>query len=129
MTESDREDDKRRYARFPNHKLSITVARPGIKGIFRPNPSAGCLDFSRTGLQFESDQSMNIGDHLLVDITLDDIELREIATEVISCHETEPGRQCYGAKFCFDHPEMKKDQVFNRLLLIEQKLRDDCGSD
>ena len=74
-------------------------------------------------MQIESDQALTVGDRLLVDIELDDLALHELAMEVSSVHETGPGSWCYGAKFCFDHPRMKKDQVFHHLLMFEERLR------
>lgn len=129
MTQPDSDEDQRRYARYQNHNLAISVARPGITGLFKSNPSAGCLDFSLSGFQIESDQALSLGDRLLVDIELDDLQLRELASEVTSVHDAGTGRWCYGAKFCFDHPRMKKDQVFHHLLMFEERLRGDSDPD
>ena len=127
--DQDSGDEKRRYTRFPNHQLNITVARPGIKGIFRANPTAGCVDFCRTGLQIESDQKLEVSDRLMVDISLDDLALQDLPAEVTACHETSKGRYCYGLKFCFDNPLMQHDRIFHYLLLFEEKLRSDAIED
>jgi hypothetical protein len=113
--------EKRRYARFENHSLSVAVARPGIRGIIRSNPTAECLNFSRTGLQFDCPQELNEGEKLIIDIAVDGINLNELKAEVVSKLKTATGDWCHGARFCLE--EIKKDNVFHSLLLIEHRLK------
>lgn len=115
--------EKRRYQRFENQSLSLDIARPGIKGIIRTNPTAECLNFSRTGLQFDCTQELNLDEKLVIDISVDDIVLRDLSAAVVSCKETEAGSYCYGARFCLEQSKMKKETIHRNLLRIEEKLK------
>lgn len=114
-------EDKRRYERFENPSLSICVARPGIRGMLRSNPTADCLNFSRTGLQFDSPKQIAVGEKLLIDIEVDDIALEDLAAIVISCVKTDSGDWCHGARFCLE--DTKSAGVFRDLMRIEAKLK------
>ncbi len=114
-------EEKRRYTRFENRSLSVAVARPGIRGIIRTNPTAECLNFSRTGLQFDCRQELNEGEKLVIDIAVDDLCLNELRAEVVSKLQTATGDWCHGARFCLE--EIKKDDVFHGLLMIEARLK------
>jgi hypothetical protein len=113
--------ERRRYARFENRSLTVTVARPGIRGIIRSNPTAECLNFSRTGLQFDCLQELNEGEKLIIDIAVDGINLHELKAEVVCKLKTATGDWCHGARFCLE--EIKKDNVFHSLLMIEDRLK------
>jgi len=54
-----RTEEKRRYKRYQNHSLSVDLSRPGIRGLIRTNPTAECMNFSRTGMQFDCPRSLN----------------------------------------------------------------------
>jgi hypothetical protein len=114
--------EKRRYTRFENRSLSVTVARPGIRGMIRSNPTAECLNFSRTGLQFDCPQELREGEKLVIDIAVDGINLRELNAKVVSKQKTANGDWCHGARFCLE--EIKKDNVFHTLLMIESHLKE-----
>ena len=115
--------DKRRYRRYENRSLTVDIARPGIKGIIRTNPTAECLNFSRTGLQFDCGQYLKVDEMLVIDIAVDDIELRDLSASIVTCKQKDDGEWCYGARFCLEKPKMKKDSIHRNLLRIEEKLR------
>lgn len=114
-------EEKRRYERFENHSLNVAVSRPGIRGLIRTNPTADCLNFSRTGLQFDCPQKLEPGENLLIDIEVDDIDIHDIKAEVVTRKETSSGDYCHGVRFCLE--DVKRDDVFRALLLIEDKLK------
>ncbi len=114
-------EEKRRYERFANHTLKVDVSRPGIRGLIRTNPTAECLNFSRTGLQFDCPQKLEPGENLLIDIEVDEINLNEIKAEVITRQNTVSGDYCHGVRFCLE--DVTRDDVFHHLLLIEDKLK------
>ena len=116
-------DEKRRYPRYSNHYLSLSVARPGIRGIIRTNPSAECMNFSLTGLQFDSPEQLTPGEKLLLDIEVGDVELHELHGEIVSSIETDGGNWCHGVRFCLEDAQMKKNEIHHALLLIEDKLK------
>ena len=114
-------EEKRRYERYQNPLLSICIARPGIRGMLRANPTAECLNFSRTGLQFDSPKQMAVGQKLLIDLQVDDIALEDLKAVVVSCVKTESGDWCHGARFCLE--DTKSNGVFRDLLRIEAQLK------
>ena len=114
-------DEKRRYERFVNRSLSVAVARPGLRGIIRTNPSAECLNFSRTGLQFDCHQELRTGEKLVIDIEVDGISLNDLKAVVISKVQTESGDWCHGARFSLE--DVRKDRVFHSLIMIEDRLK------
>ncbi len=117
--------EKRRYKRFHHHALRVTVTRPGIRGFILADPTGDCLNFSRTGLQFDSHTELSPGEMLLVDIEIDEIHLQELKAEVITkvAGPNESGTElwCHGLRFCLE--EAKQNEVFHRLLLIEDRLK------
>jgi PilZ domain len=116
-------DERRHHERYDNEQLVLNVARPGIKGFLRLNPTAECLDFSLAGLQFASEQVMQPGEALVLDLCVYDIELMEIYGEVVSCTQLDNGLWCCGVKFCLEDKRMKRPGIRHRLLQIEDKLR------
>ncbi len=115
--------ERRRHERYDNEQLVLNVARPGIKGILRLNPTAACLNFSLAGLQFGTEQAFEIGERLILDLCVDDIELTELMIEVRSCKLEESNMYCCGVSFCFDNKRMQKPEIRHCLLKIEDRLR------
>lgn len=122
MTET-RVSEKRRYARYPNSSLSIAVSRRGLGNIFRANPRANCLNFSRTGIQFDSSHELKDGERLLVDAQVQDIEVDDLLATVVSRQPLPDGGWCYGARFCLEDPAMNRDRIYHDLLRIEAILK------
>jgi len=58
-----------------------------------------------------------------VDITIDDIELHDLAAVVVSRQVQENDTWGCGVRFCLEEPGMKKDEICRNLLLIEEKLK------
>lgn len=116
-------DDRRHNERYNNERLVLNVARPGIKCFLRLNPTAECLNFSLTGLQFTSEQVMQTGEALVLDLCVYDIELMEIYAEVVSCTPEGDDLWCSGVKFCLQDKRMQHPDIRHRLLKIEDKLR------
>lgn len=114
--------ERRKFERFKNSSIVINVARPGITGFFRLNPTAECLNFSLSGMQLETEQRLNESERLIIDIFVDQIELHELDAEVRSCKKTDQGYRC-GINFCLDEKRMQRADVRRALLLIEDKLK------
>ena len=116
-------DERSHYERYASEQLVLNVARPGIKGLLRLNPTADCLDFSLAGVQFASEQVMQPGEALVLDLCVYDIELTEINAEVVSCTQLENDLWCCRVKFCLEDKRMKQPDIRHCLLKIEDKLR------
>ncbi len=117
------DEERRRHPRYPKGSLELKVARPGIKGILTLNPDAECLNFSGTGLQFESDRRFKVGERLVVDLSVFDVALHEINAIVMSVKEEADGIRCCGVRFCLEDRPMQKPKIMHALLQIEDKLR------
>lgn len=115
--------ERRRYPRYERADLVLTVARPGISGFLRLNPTAQCLDFSITGLQFGSDQTFQIGEKLILDLSVYNVSLDEIPVYVVKSQQEPGGIWCTGVRFCFDTKRMRSPKVHRSLLQIENRLR------
>jgi hypothetical protein len=116
-------EERRQNKRYANPALNVDIARPGFTGMIKDNPTAECVNFSLSGVQFDCVQKLKANEKLLIDIELDDIALQELVAEVISYLELEDGTWCYGARFCHESVEMKKSEVQHGLLRIEDKLK------
>lgn len=114
-------DEKRRYERFSNTTVSVQVSRPGIRGFIRSNPEGDCLNFSRTGMQFDCRQPLESGEKLVLDIEVDEILLQDLNAEVVTRQKTDTGAYCHGVRFCLE--DVSKDKVFHCLLQIEDRLK------
>ncbi len=125
-SESDNEDRRKhtRYDQDDDHPgLELNVARSGIAGFLKLNPTADCMDFSVSGLQFGSNQQFKIDEKLRIDIRAQDVELKEINGVVVESKEIEPGMFCTRVRFCFLERRMKNPRIMHALLGIEDKLR------
>ena len=101
------EEERRRHPRYAKGSLELKVARPGIKGMLTLNPEAECLNFSRTGLRFESDRRFSVGERLVVDISVFDVALHEVNAIVMSVKEESDGIRCCGIRFCLEDRPMQ----------------------
>lgn len=119
------ESERRRHPRYPKGSLELKIARPGIKGILTLNPQAECLNFSRSGLQFECDRQFTVGDRLVVDLHVFDVDLNEVNAVVMSVRDRDrgQGQRCCGIRFCLEDRPMQKPNIQRTLLQIEDKLR------
>jgi len=115
--------EKLRNARYEELSLELKVARRGIVGFLRLNPTADCLDYSQTGLQFGSDQEFKIDEKLVLDLRVRDMELDEINAVVVECEQLDSGLYCTRVKFCFLDTHMKNPRIIHALLQIEDRLR------
>lgn len=107
----------------PELNLELTVARRGIVGFLRLNPTADCLDYSQTGLQFGSNQEFKIDEKLVLDLRVRDMELDEINAIVLECEQLDNGLYCTRVKFCFLEKHMRNPRIMHALLQIEDRLR------
>ena len=119
--------ERRKHTRYDQGEeplsLELNVARSGIAGFLKLNPTADCLDFSVSGLQFGSNQKFKVDEKLRIDLRAQDLELREINGVVVESNETEPGSYCTRVRFCFLERRMKNPRIMHALLGIEDKLR------
>lgn len=128
MTSTDTDNAERRkhtrYDREDNqHGLQLNVARSGIAGFLKLNPTADCMDFSVSGLQFGSNQKFKLDEKLRMDLRVQDVEVKELNGVVVDCEEMSPGMYCTRVRFCFLERRMKNPRIMHALLGIEEKLR------
>lgn len=117
------DSERRRHARYQKADLSLDVARPGIKGILSLNPTGECLNFSLAGLNFGSSQAFQLGERLVLDLSVYDISVSELKAEVVNTTKREKDLYCTGVRFCFEEKAMQKPEISHALLQIEDKLR------
>ena len=115
--------EKRKHTRYSQAGLSINVARPGITGFLKLNPTSECLDFSLSGIQFGSNQPFRVSEKLVLDMIVRDVEISEIPVVVVNSTEEDKGTFCTSVKFCFDTSRMQKPEIMHCLLQIEDQLR------
>ena len=118
--------ERRKHTRYDQYNelgLELNVARSGIVGFLKLNPTADCVDFSVAGLQFGSNQKFKIDEKLRIDLRLRDLELTEISGVVVESEELEPDMFCTRVRFCFLERRMKNPRIMHALLGIEEKLR------
>ncbi|MCB1647240.1 MAG: PilZ domain-containing protein [Pseudomonadales bacterium] len=115
--------ERRRFPRFNRAELTVDVARPGIAGFLKLNPCTECMNFSLTGIQFGSDQAFEIGEKLVLDLSIYDVALREIPAVVVKSRLEDGHSWCTGVRFCFDSKRMQSARIRHRLLKIENNLR------
>jgi hypothetical protein len=116
-------EERRRHSRYSRTDLAIDIARPGLRGILSVSPLVECFNFSRTGLKFGSDRSFRIGEKLILDLRVFDIQVHEVCAEVVTSERLESGGWCCGVRFCFEDKNMQRPEVHHALLQIEAKLR------
>ncbi|MFT7141003.1 MAG: hypothetical protein ACJAYE_002004 [Candidatus Azotimanducaceae bacterium] len=107
----------------PELNLELKVARRGIVGFLKLNPTVDCLDYSQSGLQFGSDQAFRIDEKLVLDLRVWDMELDEINAVVVECEHLDNGLYCTRVEFCFLETHMKHPRITRALLQIEDRLR------
>ena len=117
------DSDRRRHERYDNEHLILNVARPGIRGILSLNPTAECMNFSLAGMQFGTEEKLKVGERVVLDIGVDDVQLKELSGEIRSCKAQDDGTFCYSVRFCFNEKRMQKPDIRLSLLKIEDKLR------
>jgi len=115
--------ERRKYERYPQVDLVVRVARPGLKGILKVNPTGECLDFSVTGIGFSCNQKLKIGEKLIVDLEFHDFCLTELLCEVVSSVANENKTYCCHLRFCLEDKHMQTPQLEYCLLRIEQYLK------
>ena len=112
------------HARYDKLVLMMSVARLGIKGMLRINPSsAKCLDIGLSGIQFNNNQQFSPDEKLVLDLCVHETELKELNTIVLDSQEHEEDRWCKRAKFCFQTKQMQKPGVTNNLRKMVDRLR------
>ncbi len=116
-------EERRHHDRYAMEQLVLNVTRPGIKGFLQLSPTADCLNFSLSGLQFLCQKPMKPGEPLILDLCFFDINLTEIYGEIVSCEQQESGAWRCGLRFCFEDKRMQRHDVSQCLLEIEHKLR------
>lgn len=118
---------QRKHARYnvepAKRGLELSVARSGLAGFLKLSPTADCLDFSVSGLQFGSSQRFKMDEKLRIDLCVNDVEVKEINGVVVGCEEKEPGQFCTRVRFCFLERRMKNPRIMHALLSIQEKLR------
>ena len=103
--------------------MSLEVVRPGIKGILKVAPSSECIDFAIGGLRFGSAEQFQKGERLVLDVRVNDVEVRELLAQVVSSQPRDRSTYCTGVRFCFEAKSMQLPEISRALLRIEDKLR------
>ncbi len=117
--------ERRKNTRYHELAVELSVARRGIVGFLRLNPTADCVDFSLSGLQFCTNQQFKVDEKLVLDLRVRDIEAKELNAVVVTCEpmDDKPGKYCTRVRFCFMERRMKNPRVMHALLAIEERLR------
>lgn len=117
--------ERRKNTRYHELAVELSVARRGIVGFLRLNPTADCIDYSLSGLQFCTNQPFKVDEKLVLDLCVRDIEAKELNAVVIECEpmEGQPGKYCTRVRFCFMERRMKNPRIMHALLAIEERLR------
>ena len=122
--QSQTQDERRKNTRYGKVNLTLSVARTGIKGLLRINPSSSkCLDMSLSGIHFNSNQKFTPDEKLVLDLCVRETELKEINAIVLDSQRHEDGYWCTRAKFCFQAKRMQKPGVTSKLLKIVDRIR------
>jgi hypothetical protein len=116
-------EERRKHVRYDKIGLELSVARRGIVGFLRLNPTADCVDFSVSGLQFGTNQRFKEDEKLVLDLRVRDLEVKELNAVVISSEPMENGMYCTRVRFCFQERRMKNPRIMHALLTIEERLR------
>lgn len=117
------QEERRKHTRYAELDLEINVARRGIAGFLKLNPTAECLDFSLSGLQFGCDQPFKIDEKVVIDVRVRDLEINEINAVVVECERLDSGLYCTRLRFCFQDRRMKNPRIMLTLLKIVDCLR------
>ncbi len=121
-------EERRRHPRFPRGDLNVQIHRSGWAGVWLRSPATRCVNFSRSGLQVECDQSFKVGDTLIVDLLLNDISVEELCAKVCSVRTSAGQPNRYGLRFCFeDARHMRSPRTAHALKQIEACLRTHSG--
>ena len=115
--------DQLQYQRYLPTDLRINVAWPGLSGCLKPDPGVICQGFNGTALQFRSVQAFNVGEKLILDIDLADIQLSELTATVTSSHQVSEGQWSTAVNFCFINKLMRAPSIRCNLLQIADRLR------
>jgi len=112
-----------RYSRHLPSDLTLRVARRGFIGLLILSPNSACVEFSLSGLKFQSDQSFKINQKLVIDLCLHNIDAKEINAVVLNCAPDGANSYCTEVKFCFESKHMRHKRVEQVLRMIEDKFR------
>ena len=115
--------DQLQYQRYLPTDLRINVAWPGLSGCLKPDPGVICQGFNGTALQFRSVQAFDVGEKLILDIDLADIQLSELTATVTSSHQVSEGQWSTAVNFCFINKLMRAPSIRCNLLQIADRLR------
>ena len=115
--------DQLQYQRYLPTDLRINVAWPGLSGCLKPDPGVICQEFNGTALQFRSVQAFDVGEKLILDIDLADIQLSELTATVTSSHQVSEGQWSTAVNFCFINKLMRAPSIRCNLLQIADRLR------
>ena len=123
MSDDQHQPEHSQYQRYLPADLRITVAWPGLSGCLKPDPGVICQDFNGTALQFGSARAFNVGEKLILDIDLADIQLSELTATVTSCHRVSEGQWSTAVNFYFTNKLMQTPSIRCNLLQIADRLR------
>ena len=112
-----------RYSRHLPNDLMIQVARRGFMGLLKLSPNTKCIEFSLSGMRFQSDQPFKVNQTLVIDLCLRDIEAKEINAVVLNCIASGDHHFCTEVEFCFESRHMQHKRVEQVLRMVEDKFR------
>lgn len=79
-------------------KLCVDLHRPGVIGMFRPAVPAECLHFSVSCIQIETSGEFKVGQHLVIDLQVNDLRAEELPGIVRSASASD-GKHYYDIDF------------------------------
>ena len=101
----------------------IQVALRGFMGLLKLSPNTEFIEFSLSGIRFQSDQPFKVNQTLVMDLCLCGIEAKEINAVVLNCTASGDNHFCTAVEFCFENKHMQHKRVEQVLQMVENKFR------
>lgn len=90
--------------------------------MLRLDSAVECLNFSRSGLRFESEKPFQVDERVVLDLRIFGIDIKELCGMISNVQQHEDRYTC-GVRFCFEDKHMQKNEVMRTLLQIESNLK------
>ena len=119
-----------RYHSVVHQNLSVSVKHSGgVLGMFSRPKIATWMDFNRNGMGFESEDRHRIGEHLLLNLSLEDKDVTNIVAVVCNARPSQSGQYRHGVCFDFQaNGHMRSKSLENTIVDIEATLKNILAS-
>ena len=117
--------NKRGATRHPTGNLVVQVRGAGLLSRLRGRSIATWMDFSTSGMAFESPRRLAPGDRVLVDLAVGDVHLESVPAVVRNRRPASSGSRRYGVEFAPDADPADLARVESRLRELTPHLAKD----